>query len=701
MHFLFFVSIVLMILSSLFLTNIFAKKEKDIKVLICYFIIILFAQIIGTCEFLSLFKAWTPVLFTTLNFLFFVAVFSTGIFLFKSEFAKFELFDTAKIEIKNFIEKLKFALRADEYLKIIFYAYLFFLVMSLWQVFILPVNDPDALTYHLARIPFWIENKAIYHFVTADIRNLIMPVNSELIASVGYLFIKSDILVRISSFVSYILYLIGLCGILSELKFSFVTKLRVCLTVSAFTSVLFAISGSESSIICAGLITAAIFLFFRASKTDKMTPLYFSSLLYAVAAGVKTPAVQAVFSLIFVFCAFEYVSPKRNFLKHCGLFALFFGFNFVLFGAYNYVLNYLSFGNFLSSPGALLSHKFYGGIKGFIANFTKYCFALLDCSGIPGADKIWRILTGISNIVIALMGIDFDSGSLMSNMNHLKGANLHENTCGLGILGIIVFLPSLIIAFRKVNFSKTRKTILFAFATGFLINLVVLSLSVGYMIFNIRFIVMFAMLAAPVIVLFRPGKYLKTIVTALSVWIFTIFFMIFPARFNYLRIWDFINVSKCNINAFKQHVKMYPSVQAPDYSQAVRLINDVKPGSRVLLFLPSNISTYRLSENFENPVFALWELTEQNPVDYDKFDYIVTGFEQISTYFKGAAPKTVKCLYTDWDGTSYRPEQINKIIFTACYPDLKILEQKGFKQVGQYMGDNDKEKILYLYKKIN
>jgi hypothetical protein len=462
---------------------------------------------------------------------------------------------------------------------------------------------------------------------------------------------------------------------------------------------MFAISATESSIICAGLITAATFLFFRGTKTDNIMPLYFSSLLYAIAAGVKTPAVQAVFSLIFIFCVLEYLSPKRKFFKHFGLFTIFVTFNFILFGVYNYILNYLSFGNFLSSPGALLLHEFYGGVKGFIANFTKYMFALLDCSGMPYAPLIWRILTAVSNIFIALMGIDYEYGSIMSNMDHLDNANAHENTCGLGILGIIIFLPSLITAFKKVNFSKPRKIILFAFALGFLINIIVLSLSVGYMVYNIRFIAMFAMLAVPVTVLFRPGKKLRIVVTTLFVWMFTIFFVIAPARCFHLNVLNFVKEAKLNVNVFKNQVKDYTGLRTKDYKQIVKIINEVGSDAKVLFFLPNNTPTYTVSERLENTEFGLWGLVEKNSVNFDKFDYVVTGVEQKSSYFSGFAPKKIKCVFKGKEGKEYPIEEYDKIISSVCYPDFKLLEKHGFKKVNQYMGDRTYEKALLLYKK--
>ena len=45
----------------------------------------------------------------------------------------------------------------------------------------LPVNEPDALSYHTYRALIWAQKGFIHHFDTADIRNHVMPINSELI----------------------------------------------------------------------------------------------------------------------------------------------------------------------------------------------------------------------------------------------------------------------------------------------------------------------------------------------------------------------------------------------------------------------------------------------------------------------------------------------------------------------------------------
>lgn len=79
-------------------------------------------------------------------------------------------------------------------------------------MYFMPINDEDALSYHVARLPFWYDFRNINHFITSDIRALIMPINSEIFYFWAYSFIKSDVFVRLFSFLSYILFGAALRG---------------------------------------------------------------------------------------------------------------------------------------------------------------------------------------------------------------------------------------------------------------------------------------------------------------------------------------------------------------------------------------------------------------------------------------------------------------------------------------------------------
>ena len=62
-------------------------------------------------------------------------------------------------------------------------------------------------------------------------------------------------------------------------------------------------------------------------------------------------------------------------------YVLFLIINFAIFSSYNYVLNYIDYGNALGSESARAVHGFRGGIKAFVGNFIRYIFMLFDFSG--------------------------------------------------------------------------------------------------------------------------------------------------------------------------------------------------------------------------------------------------------------------------------------------------------------------------------
>lgn len=710
MYFLFFLSIAAVTISS-FLTAIIAEN-KEFKPFFCCFFGIMFAQIVAACEILSLPKILTPGAFLTCNVLFLAA--STAAFVIKKP--KILLFQ----DIRRTIKKTVFALQTDKFLLSAAFAFVVFAAGSLFCTFCLPVTDPDAYAYHLARIPFWVENASVSHYLTAEIRSLVMPINSELFALWGYLFVKTDILMRISSLLSYFAFACAFFGLTGRLGFSLKSRLWAFFALSSMNSVMFAVSGTESSIIVAGLVMSCFYLFFEACRTKKPAPMFFAGLFYALAAGTKTPALQAFLSVALVCGALNIVSGNKNYVKNFLVFGGFFTLNFLLFGFYNHVLNYLSFGNFLSSNGALVSHKFYGGMPAFIANFVKHAATFVDFTGLPFSAKIWRITTALTNILLALFGINPSAGTIMNNLDYVNLANSAENTSGLGILGLILFVPALFKSFKTKVIKHKKRLVLFAFALGFILNVAVLSASVGYMVFNIRFIMFFVMLASPVLILTYPRKKsaCKIFINALIIYSFAIYFFFYPGRFVFKHVQRIFKYSGGNIAKYKDFARCHRAMKNVSKSQMCEITDEIQSSGiskdkKILFFANASGDTFYIMKYLPGKVdVILAETTDFENFDFSGYDYIIAGFTQSSSnFFNEKTPKykivnnsvqfeknaEPKCFYADKTGTvTLTPEDT---AFSLCYINDKYFKASGFKNIGQFYAGFGSNDILNLYKK--
>lgn len=718
MHLLFLISIILTVISTAFLTII--SENKKIYQAGCIFGGILFGQVVLTYELLSLFSAVTPVNVLIINAVFFVI----SLLLLKKSGKKPEY----KEDFDDEKRRIKFAVQKDKWLKIAVISFFIYMAGSLIYMYVVPPNDGDAVSYHIARIPFWYEAHNINHFVCSDIRALVMPINSEVFYFWAYSFIKSDIFVRVFSFLSYLLFAVGLRGLFKEIKISAGVFLWTLLSLTAMQNIMFAVTGTETNIAIAGLVISSLFLFLTGLKKSEIKYIYFSSLMYALAAGTKTPALQAIPAVAVIMLTIAVLEKKKEAFKYLLMFAGFFLLNFIIFASYNYVLNFIDFGNPVSSVNVTETHKLYGGFKAFVANIIRYCGMMIDTTGLPYCVPFWRIKTAIVDCVLALLGIQPDIGLIAPDSKHFDIGNNYENLCGLGILGIIVFLPALFISLKRIKHSE--KSLFFGvFAAGFLINIVVLSATLGYMLYSIRFIMFFVMIAAPVItyifVINRKNLF-KKIIALIIIYSFTFSYYFYERRFSpYL---CYVFYKNKTVNNFKTNARC-ANIDFDIPSQACVIYNDIKnDGHNVLYFATSGSDLFflknmsNLNNNFHID-YKLLETTNEDDIDWDKYDYILVPLKQDNTTIKeitkyknavinyndgsdGSAPYYdfapdlfANCVFASSRIKNFKwlSEDENKITTSECFYKPYILEKHNYSLFVET--NKDKETQVNIYKK--
>ena len=721
MHFLLILSFTLTLISSSFLTLVF--ENRKIYKGLCIFASVFFAQVVFTYELLSLFSLIKPMFVLTLNLIFF------GLFFFlwrkKGKSPDFGA------EIREEYLKFRFAMKRDKWLKACFIAFVLCIIGSLFYMYFMPVNDEDAFSYHIARLPFWYNASNLNHFDCADIRALIMPINSEIFYFWAYSFIKSDIFVRFFSVLSYGLFIVALRGFLKELSVPFRLSLWVIFSVSAMQSVMFSIAGAETNIAISALVLGALYLFIVAVKNNEFDSVYFAALLFALAIGTKTPALQVSPSVLLISSVIAFIYKKKEFYKPLLLCFGFIILNFVLFASYNYVLNYLDFGNPISSPNAMELHSFFGGFKGFVANIVRYFAMLIDFSGLPFGVEIWRIKTAIVKLILALCAIDPDIGTITGDMSYFTLGNNFDNMSGLGILSLLLFIPALIVAFKRKRHSKSS-IILAVIAFGFLLNILILSFSLGYMIFSIRFIMFFVMIASPILIYgLLPRKNLfKKIIAIIIIYSFTFSYYFYERRFTpYLMYIFYKNPS---VEKFKEKI-VCANIDFDTDSQACKLIKYVKSDKpvKVLYFAPSGINIYfpKHSENENLKIdFKLLETTDEADIDWQSYDYIVVPNIQQNTNIKNVlkyknaviaynddiqkgeifydfAPNIfANCVFGSNRVVNFKwlKEDENKITASLCYYKRDIFEKHGFSAVEKFdTYDKIPDNQLIVYKNIH
>lgn len=623
---LFIISFCLVLLSSYFITSIISPK-KDIVGLM-YFPILAFAQVVLTFELLSLFTEIKVPWVLGLNLLFFSII--CFIWFKKSK-------PLWSFNCRGFLNKILNSFKLDKSLIFLFIGYSVFIVSAITLCILLPITSADAQGYHVARSVFWALQGNLNHFDIPDIRDLCLPINSEILYTWVFLFVKKDVFLACFSFIGYVFSMISLYNILGYLRYCVRKRLWVIFILSSFASVLVQASGTETDIIISALVLSSIFLFWYALKHNKIIPIYIASLSYALAVGTKTTAIIAIPGVGLFLLALCIIHKKYKSI------AWFLGFgliNFLIFSSYNYILNFIHFGNFMGSDSFIVVSKNYYGIKGMIANFIKHFFLFLDFTGFTWSKFVGANIMNIKSNILLAMHLDYIKDGLYS----VGGINnyLLEPLMGAGILGFLTFLPCLAWALIKPIFKfKTKRIwVLFGFGCLFIVNILVMSYLLAYMAYSVRFIMTFMVLSSPILIYSYLSKRnpFKYIIIA-----FALFYLILVSTNLWAR--PFVNIIRIlHINpsisrlrdiAVCKSYTLHPNTIYSSCALKSKIENDYSKDNKILIFLPAAeyLSVLKQME-FNGYHIDFGRLENIKNIDLNKYNIIVaTKKGQAATYF--------------------------------------------------------------------
>ena len=697
---LFVISLTLVFLSSYFVSAMLDKKNFANAFI--YFIVSFFSQIILTTELLSPFKMLKVLPFLTLNLLF-CAIIAT-IWIKKDR-------PCWHVSLKNFLTRVKNALILDKALLVLGLSWLFFIAVSFFLCTITTVTDGDAKSYHVARSAFWVLNSTINHYPSIDIRALIFPVNSEIVYSWVILFTKNVLFLGFLSFVFYFVYITSLYKILHNLMgYSLRRTLWVLFIVSSLSGIMVQIASVQTDLIIASLITASIYLFWSSLNENKTIPIIMASLCFALALGTKSSAGFLILAvgIFFVYLSYKYKN-YRNLVKFIGFGAA----NFLIFSAYNYVLNYLEFKNIFGFSGALVSHKNIYGFKGFCANLIKHTWLVFDFTGVNWDNPVGKfILHSKQNLltILNLQGVPDGVYSPKKYQNVLNNT-LAESLTGCGLLGFLVFIPCLIISFIKPIFIHNRKTMLnMFFAILFIIAFLTMSASIVYMVFNVRFINCFIFVSAPIFALsyVKSNKNIfKWIVILIACFYFLCvsthlwsrpFNKIFPVFIkNPTKISKLQNMMDCIDWNSKE-----PNIDGTCRAQALIEYNFNDKNNKIIFFPNSNEPILRfVLMNLHGFNIDIKSIEVSAQEDFDKYNIIIApnNWQYLNFYktpLSKASNKYYNCMYRRVDNKIVPLNLANDYTFTSlCKFTETFSEKYKFEEVTSF--DDITEKIRYVF----
>lgn len=702
----FLISFLTVLISSYLFSSVFASpldsKPQKFNAGFLVLLISIFAQVVLTFEFLSLFKAINELNVILMNVFFLVA---SVIFWIKKGRPLW------KPQIKTAFIKIIKALKKDKFLMIMAFGFVFFIAVTVLLNLFMPISSYDALTYHLNRAAYWLTQGSLNHFDIADDRNLVMPINSEILYLWVILFFKNDIGIQFFSFFGYLASIFSVYNILSFFGFCERKKLWSVFILSSFASVIAQVSSLETDVLIAGLVLSSITLFLVSLKEKRIGLIFFSALAYALAMGTKSPAIIA-FPGVFLLMGFlAYKELKKDALKPLGIFLGFLFVNFIVFSSYNYVLNFMQFHSFLGSESAREIHGFRGGIKAFVANYIRYIFMMFDFSGFKYSEYVGEHITSAKLSLLGFLHIPDGLGVEMPDDNIINN-RLMDVKMGAGLLGFLLFLPSAITAVIMgfINNAKKKIYALFAFGSMFFINLCCLSFSLAYMVFSVRFLTFLIVISAPVLALSYMKK--TNILKILILFFAMSYFLVISVNLSSRPCADILKtiVKERTLNDAREKIRCSLLVGFEGKMPFCYLRDIIKmtpkgtsfgifPNINSRLYVVHMLNTQGYKIDTFNPERA-------DSYDLSKYDYLITTDKILASsvllqdtkntkikykidkdgnaYFEKRQPYT--CMYVDhYSGIAYNPSIKGQTIVTSsCFLSKDFFKLKGFDFVQSY-----------------
>ena len=180
------------------------------------------------------------------------------------------------------------------------YFFLIVILLLFIQGLAYPPNNWDSLTYHMARIPHWVENESIHSFTTHIYRQIYSPPLGELIVAQLCILSKSDLFANSVQLLFAIGCISSSIAIAKEFQFSRRAILIICLLIISTPELLLQCSSTQNDLIVSFFILTCILYCIKSYKELKLLTLLLVGLTAGLAFYTKGTAYIYLFPLFLV-----------------------------------------------------------------------------------------------------------------------------------------------------------------------------------------------------------------------------------------------------------------------------------------------------------------------------------------------------------------------------------------------------------------
>ena len=413
------------------------------------------------------------------------------------------------------------------------------LLLSVVLNYIVPPNNNDALSYHVARIVRWMQQGSTSPWETPFVWQLSFPLNAQLVYLWTLLFTNSDHFIAFIPMIAGLLTSLIIYLLAQELGFSRRNAVFSALIWLTLPVVQLHLTSVRHDLISTWLFLSTFYFFHRWGKTREFAYLLLSALALALVVGTNfsiaayLPGMALMLLLGFVFYRYSF----KQVLQWVGVTLL----CFLLFSSPIYVSNAIYFGSPLGPDAAqmtsaALAEEMPLG-KYIIVNATRWFYQLLDFSWLPQSvqQALVSAKAGLARLVFTPLGLNLEGDIATLDAHRFTWGRLYqlqEDEAWFGLIGGLLIFPTSLAAFVQ---GLKRKDILCIMPFVFFLTVLVTCSLIrpGWTPFDGRYFMPLAAMCTAFLPLWLQGKSAKgveAIVVAVSIFSMAMVVLFNPAK---------------------------------------------------------------------------------------------------------------------------------------------------------------------------
>ncbi len=504
-------------------------------------------------------------------------------------------------------------------------------------ILVVPQNNPDSLSTHLARIGHWLLSGTLTPWPIQPVRiwQVIYPVNAQILIFWTVLFSGSDIFAGFIQLFAVIVAVFAVYKISLLLGFSKSASRWSSMLFYGFPLLQLQASTTQTDMVIMSFLVLAVYAILKAFQTEKIR--YWTLVGSAIGLGIGTK--QTFFFLLPILLLLVLIIAwprRRQYLniktlsKITGITVL----TIMLLGSGSYIRNQVAFGNPLGpsyvvekatgtqQPQALL--------KKIPVNTVRFIYQMIDPAGLPrpylGYAHKMRL-----HVFRAILGGTPIESAQYTFQNHIFSYDLNpteeESSAWYGPISIIFLYPAMLWAlfYRKKRYYLSLRVFPISFGLFLIIDIIARP---GWDPFQGRYFAGVIAFNALLMGLWfeKRRRSLEILATILNLVVVFVTLAYNPAKPSLGKWADDIGIWE------KDRIFLQTVQYKADRKLYYQVAENVPSGSKIGLFAPTYMLTYPLyGESFERQIIEIWpsQQVTANTIQKLALDYLLIYYPSL------------------------------------------------------------------------